>query len=268
MANTGKILVSMTSYPGRIKNVGMSIFLLLTKQIKQPDEIHLWLAEPQFPNKEADLPMDLRKVLAHPKVVLHGLPENTYVHKRHEIFKIADKDDCVFLIDDDVRYADNLIETVMGVHQKHPKCIVCYNTYDLHEYTGRHILYRHSTLGSGPHINKVRWCGQSMIPVNMYPMEILDTEHQIIRNQTSPISDECWVQPWIVFYDIPLYFCSYEWGDDLDCMTGKFTGLVSWTHNKEPNGLTKRDNWLYAVLNAYPILMQKYVKEFNYGFAY
>lgn len=265
MANTGKILVSMTSYPGRIKNVGKSIFFLLTKQTKQPDEIHLWLAEPQFPNKEADLPIDLRKVLTHPKVVLHWLPENTYVHKRHEIFKTADKDDCVFLIDDDVRYADNLIETVMGVHQKHPNCIVCYNNYALHEYKGKKIIYRNSTLGAGPHVNKVRWCGQSMIPSKLYPNEILDSQHQKTRDLTSPISDECWFQPWVVFHNIPIYFLSYGWGIDIDPDNGKDKGLVAWSHKKADNGYEHRDNWLHAVLSAYPHLMNKYRKEFNYG---
>jgi hypothetical protein len=44
-----RILVSMTSYPARITNVGKAIFLLLNKQTRKPDEIHLWLAEPEFP---------------------------------------------------------------------------------------------------------------------------------------------------------------------------------------------------------------------------
>ena len=264
MANTGKILVSMTSYPGRIKNVGMSIFLLLTKQTKQPDEIHLWLAEPQFPNKEADLPIDLRKVLAHPKVVLHWLPENTYVHKRHEIFKTAGKDDCVFLIDDDVRYADNLIETVMRVHAVAPKCIVCYNNYDLHLYDGFRILYKTSTLGMGPHINKVRWCGQSMIPVKLYPCEVLSRECQQIRNQVSPVSDECWLQPFIVLHHIPICFLNFGWGDDISHDTGKQSGLVSWTHRKDPNGYTKRDNWLRAVVSSFDVIQKVYKTEFNY----
>lgn len=264
MQGTGKILVSMTSYPGRIKNVGISIFLLLEQQTLPPDEVHLWLAVSQFPNKEADLPEDLQKVIKHPKVKLHWLPENTYVHKRHEVFKIAAPEDCVFLIDDDVKYADNLIETVMGVHQEHPECIVCYNTYAFHEYKGKRIIYRNSTLGPGPHINKVRWCGQSMIPAAVYPKEVLDSSHQAIRNNTSPVSDECWMQPWIVMHDIPIYYLNYDWGIDLDRENGKDKGLVAWSHRKDDNGLEKRDNWLNAVLTAYPKIMAKYQDLFSY----
>ena len=265
MQNSGKIIVSMTSYPARIKNVGMSIFLLLSRQTVKPDEIHLWLAEPQFPNKEADLPKDLQTILRIPSVKLHWVKTNTYVHKRHEIFKIAETADCVFLIDDDVKYANNLIETVMGVHKKHPNCIVCYNNYATHKYKGRRIIYENSKLGAGPHVNKVRWCGQSMIPVSLYPMEILDTAHQAVRDKTSPVSDECWFQPWIVLHDIPVYFLTYGWGEDIDPANGKNKGLVAWSHKKDSNGYEKRDNWLNAVLHAYPQILAKYKKEFNYG---
>ena len=264
MKGTGKIIVSMTSYPGRIKNVGMAIFLLLKQQTLPPDEIHLWLAIPQFTNKEADLPADLQKIIRHPKVKLHWLPENTYVHKRHEIFKIAAPEDCVFLIDDDVKYADNLIETVIGVHTKHPGCIVCYNNYTLHKYNGRHIIYENSQLGPGPHVNKVRWCGQSMIPAAIYPREILDNEHQAIRNRTSPVSDECWFQPWLVYHHIPIIFLKYGWGDDIDPSNGKDKGLVGWSHQIEANGYEKRDNWLHAVLVAYPQIYKIYQAEFKY----
>lgn len=265
MVNTGKILVSITSYPGRIKNVGISIFLLIEQQTLPPDEVHLWLAVPQFPNKEADLPEDLQKVIKHPKVKLHWLPENTYVHKRHEIFKIAAPEDCVFLIDDDVKYADNLIETVMGAHIDYPDSIVCYNRYDKHRYAGKHILYGEPCKMGGPYLNQYRWCGQSMIPASIYPKEILDAEHQATRNKTSPVSDECWFQPWTVLHNIPIYYLSYGWGIDIDPDNGKDKGLVAWSHQKDDNGYEKRDNWLNAVLNAYPHIMKKYIKEFNYG---
>jgi hypothetical protein len=52
---------------------------------------------------------------------------------------------------------------------------------------------------------------------------------------------------------------------DLDPNNGKDKGLVAWSHRKDDNGLEKRDNWLNAVLTAYPDIMKKYAKEFNYG---
>ena len=100
-----RVIVSMTSYLGRISNVGKSIYLLLNFQTRKPDEIHLWLSVEEFTNKEKNLPADLLAMLNHDKVTLHRLPKNTYVHKRHEIFKYTTDEDCVFLIDDDVEKA-------------------------------------------------------------------------------------------------------------------------------------------------------------------
>lgn len=258
-----RIIVSMTSYPARIQNVPISIFALTKKQTLPPDEIHLWLAIPQFPRKEADLPEALVAMEKAGIVQIHWLEQNTYVHKRHEIFKIVN-DGCVFLIDDDVIYHDNLIKSIMDVHAKRPDAIVCYNRYPKHKYSGRHILYEDIAPVGGPFVNIYRWCGQSMIPVNIYPKEILDDEHQKIRNQTSPISDECWFQPWVVLHNIPIFYCSYDWGTDISKNTGKDSGLVSWSHALDNNGFEKRDNWLYATVHAFKELAEKYKRTFNY----
>lgn len=260
-----RIIVSMTSYPGRISNVGKSIFLLLTKQTRKPDEIHLWLSVEEFPNKEKDLPRDLIAVLDIYNVFLHWLPKNTYVHKRHEIFKQTTDEDCVFLIDDDVRYADDLIQRVIEMHEKFPNSIICYNRYHEHKYEGRRIIYGPIIHDKMPTVNKIRWCGQSMIPSKIYPKEILDDEHQEVRNRTSPISDECWFQPWTVFYDIPIFHLTYDWGKDIDKKKGKTTGIVAFSHKKDSNGYEKRDNWLYAVISSYPAVFNKYKRLFNYG---
>lgn len=256
------IIVSMTSFPGRITNVGKSIFFMLSKQTMPPDEIYLWLAAPEFPNKELDLPKDLQTILKHENVHLHWLSKNTFVHKRHEIFKLTNDNDLVFFIDDDVRYADNLIETVVKTHTKWPNAIICYNQYSAHKYSGRRILYGRALPEMKPMPNYNRWCGQSMIPSKLYPKEILDDEHQAVRDKTSPISDECWFQPWTVFYEIPIFHLHYGWGDDIDATKGKKTGLVATSHKKDSNGYEKRDNWLNAVLDAYPNILDKYKNMF------
>lgn len=259
-----RVIVSITSYPGRITNVGKAIYLLLTKQTRKPDEIHLWLAIPQFPNKEKDLPDDLRTVLTMDKVYIHWLTKNTYVHKRHEIFKTTKDEDCVFLIDDDVRYADNLIQKVMETHSKFPNCIVCYNQYSKHQYNGKRIIYGPPAPEKEPKANWNRWCGQSMIPSKLYPKEILDDAHQKIRNETSPISDECWFQPWTVYYDIPIFHLRYGWGENISKEIDKNKGLTRLTHVKQENNFTYRENWMSAVLKAYPFILKKYTKLFGY----
>lgn len=60
--NTGepRLVVSLTSYPGRMYDLHLCLHSLLT-QTHKPDKVVLWLAEEQFPMREADVP---RKVLA------------------------------------------------------------------------------------------------------------------------------------------------------------------------------------------------------------
>lgn len=260
-----RVIVSMTSYPKRIGNVGRSIFALLNKQTRCPDEIHLWLAKENFPKMNEDLPPDLQVLIHNERVFLHWLDVDMKVHKRHEIFKIAKDSDCIFLIDDDVYYSNELIETVMKTHEKFPDCIICYNSYSPHVYDGRHIKYLKNLPESEPKANHNRWCGQSMIPAKIYPKTILDDAHQRMRNATSPISDECWFQPWTVYYDIPIFHLKFDWGKDISPNTGKNSGLVAWSHKKDNAGYTFRDNWLYAVLQAYPEILEKYKRKFNYG---
>ena len=255
----------MTSYPKRITNVGKAIYFLLTKQTVKPNEIHLWLSTEEFPDKEKNLPKDLQNLLAADAAIIHWLPKNTYVHKRHEYFKIAKDTDLVFLIDDDVRYADDLIENVVKNHQKFPNCIICYNKYNSHAYKGKKIIYNNGIPEKEPLINKNRWCGQSMIPAKLYPKECLSEENQKIRDKVDPVSDECWFQPWIVYNDIPIFHLSYGWGIDIDPNNSKWKGLVNWSHQKEKNGLERRDNWLYGVLSSIPKLLEKYQRLFNYG---
>ena len=258
-----KVIVSMTSYPKNIKYTAQSIWLLNNKQTRKPDEIHLWLSIEEFPNKEKDLPLDLNKIIFETKnLTLHWLEKNTYVHKRHEIFKIV-KSGCVFFIDDDTIYNEKLIETVMEKHKIFPNSIICYTKYNPHEYIGRKILYNNSINSTTPLINKIRWCGQSMIPANIYPQEALSEKNQKIRNSTSPISDECWFQPWIVGNDIPIYYLNFGWGKNIAPDSQK-NGIISFSHKKDENGYEKRDNWLYNVLLAYPSFYKKYQDLFNY----
>ena len=52
------LIVSLTSYPERIKTIYKTINTLLTQTTK-PDKLILWLADTQFPNFEKDLPREL-----------------------------------------------------------------------------------------------------------------------------------------------------------------------------------------------------------------
>ena len=53
-------VITMTSWKQRIASVGQCIWMFYKVQCKKPDVFYLILSEAEFPNKERDLPRNLR----------------------------------------------------------------------------------------------------------------------------------------------------------------------------------------------------------------
>lgn len=118
------IVVSLTSYPGRIKNVWMVIDSIFNQKV-QPGLICLYLMKDEFPNGESSLP---KRLLHYKKIGLkicfreiNLKPHNKYFFALQEF-----KDRNVITVDDDLYYHDDLISNLLKIHQEHPNC-VCSN---------------------------------------------------------------------------------------------------------------------------------------------
>ena len=210
-----------------------------------------------------DLPEELVDVCNCPNVWLHWLDKNTYVHKRHEIFRHIDDNVCVFSFDDDVQYHDNLIRGTMENHNKYPLSIINYERYSEHRYDGRKILYKNFSKYKQPSI-RVRWCGQSMFPAYLYPKQILSPENIKIRDEICPLNDEPWITPWIVHNKIPVLNQCFGWGEDIDSNISHKEGLCTLTKQTLSSGYTLWEECLYKVLTTYPFLKKNYEALFDY----
>ena len=127
-----RVIVSMTSYPGRITNVGKAIYLLLSKQTRKPDEIHLWLAEPEFPNREKDLPQDLIELTKLYPININWVGANVKSFKKliPTLKKYwNEKDLYVFTADDDIVYEYNMLEKFLAISEKLPEACVCFGKF-------------------------------------------------------------------------------------------------------------------------------------------
>lgn len=253
------IIVSMTSYPKRVSNVATSIKLVFTKQTLKPDKLFLYLAEDEFPNRE--IPQDLMQTLEQFPTELIWLPKNTYAHKSLEVFKTVTPDSLVFLLDDDVRYDDNLIKHCVRMHEMYPNAIICFNKYSAHLYDGKRIVYKQTGDYSKPRTD-THWCKQCLFPANLFPMETF--QYEDIREKCSPVCVETWYDPFITKNQIPIYHCTFDWGKNIDPQIDSKQGLCKYSHQIEPNGLERRDNWLNNTLSAFPELMELYKSRFNY----
>ena len=107
-----KIIVSMTSWPKRIKNVALVINSLLNQTI-EPDLIELNLSINQFPNKEKDLPKELNLLLSKKnKIEINWVEKNTGVFKKiiPTIKKLYGLNYYLLSVDDDIIYRKDYIE--------------------------------------------------------------------------------------------------------------------------------------------------------------
>lgn len=121
ISSEGKLIVSLTTYPGRIHQVWKTIASLLN-QTMPPKKIILWLAEEQFPEKK--LPENLLSLQK------RGLEitwcEDLMSHKKYyEAFRQY-PGEVVVTADDDILYPENFLEKLWNTHEVYPDAVVCH----------------------------------------------------------------------------------------------------------------------------------------------
>lgn len=119
--DTEKIVVTITSWPKRIKNLHYIIQCIMQNTL-QPDVININLSIEEFPNKEKDLPIELQDdIKQNNKIQINWLLHNTKVWKKliPTIYKYPN--DVIIAIDDDFVYPNNLIETLYNDYVKYNK---------------------------------------------------------------------------------------------------------------------------------------------------
>lgn len=115
-----KIIVSLTSYPGRINLVHKAIESLLV-QTEKPDEIILWLSIEQFPNKEKDLPKELKQLRRFGLTIKWC--NDIKSHKKYYWAMQEYPNDLIVTVDDDLYYAPDLVERLYSAYRNHPDCV-------------------------------------------------------------------------------------------------------------------------------------------------
>lgn len=117
---TDDIVVTMTSYPARIDNVGRIIFSILRNTIV-PNRIVLNLSELEFPNQEDDLPQDLKLMLKNNILEIIWHKDNKKQFKK--LIPTLEKypDSVVISIDDDLIYPTDFIEMMYSDFVKNKK---------------------------------------------------------------------------------------------------------------------------------------------------
>lgn len=117
------IIISLTSFPARIKDVDKTILSLLKQDVK-PDKVILWLATTQFPKQEGDLPPSILKLKK------FGLEIGWYNKDIRSYKKLIptlreNPDAVIVTVDDDWYYSKRFLKVLLEEHEEHPRDIIC-----------------------------------------------------------------------------------------------------------------------------------------------
>jgi hypothetical protein len=117
------LIVSFTSFPGRIDEIKYTLFSLFNQTLL-PERFVLWLAESQFPGKENDLPQEL---LAFERFGLEiRWCDDLRSYKKLVPALEQFPGHCIVTADDDLYYNKNWLKKLMQEHTKHPGEVVCH----------------------------------------------------------------------------------------------------------------------------------------------
>jgi len=123
-----QIIVTLTSFPGRISRLWLVIECLL-RQKRLPNKIILWLSFDQFPNGLSDLPYSLKKFYDRKLLTVEFVPNDIRSHKKYFYAFKRFPNDIIITVDDDIYYSSNIIEDLLALHEAYPEAICCLRGY-------------------------------------------------------------------------------------------------------------------------------------------
>jgi len=185
---TPKLIVSLTTFPGRINTVYKTISTLLQQTVK-PDEVVLWLADEQFPNRE--LPENLTRLQQ------FGLSikwcEDIRSFKKLVPSLREFPNDTIITADDDIFYPNNYVESLYQEHLKNPDVIIANRAFVIkkkqnkYSINARNYAYNKTYL---PHYTNEFMTGYgSLFPPNSLHTDVLRSD---IFMEMMPTNDDVW----------------------------------------------------------------------------
>ena len=251
-----KTIVTMTSWKKRIQYVHK----VIEQFIRYPanfDKIYLWLAEPEFPNKEKDLPEELQQMMEHPRFEIRWTKLNEYNHKRWYVYP-EHYNDIVVSVDDDAVYnIVNVCKAISYAVDNH--CIV--NLADLF-YSN---VFNHSI-----HKEVIHWyqdepnfyttfCAQCVIPPRTFPCDCLRECCLDIRRKICQRCDESWINPFLINDGVKIYTPNYIISRPAEYEKENTTWEIM---NAGKGKFAFRDVQLFAVLNKFKSLYWAWINKF------
>lgn len=205
--NNDTIIISMTSYPARIKYVAKVWYSILKQKIdKSLYHCVLVLSEEEFPHKMQDLPEDLNLLIANEVIELLWTPKNTRSHKKLLPTLKKYPNNSILVIDDDQYRTNNWLKNFIDYHKKYPKDVLTGITHFILQ-NGKFIL-KHLQPGLYNDARPANGRGGTLYPPNTFTDKEFFDERLYMK--LSPTSDESWQFYFMKKHKIPVRLIPYE----------------------------------------------------------
>lgn len=114
-----KVIVSLTSFPPRFKNIDLCLKSLLCQTIK-PDRIRVYFSNDTV---EEDLTTSMRELRKYGVEYVFNSEDNLKSYDKFYYAMREFSDDVIVTADDDVIYAKDWLESLLATHEKYPKAV-------------------------------------------------------------------------------------------------------------------------------------------------
>ena len=168
-------------------------------QTFKPTKIICWLSISEYHHT---IPQHVQECLDnHLLDEVRWVRGNTYCHKRWEAFKYYG-DGYNLMIDDDLYYPEDYVETLLAYSLAYPRTVVCYY--------GRRSIYQHGKwshetyIPEPAHQNEL-YSGLCCFAPGLLPPDVL--RHRWKRTLYCYKCDDSWVKAWLIKNDIPVIGC-------------------------------------------------------------
>ena len=243
-----RIIVSLTSYPGRIKTVHRVIVSLLNQTMK-PDKVVLWLGEDKFPAREDELPKKLLALRKYGLTIAWCKDLRSYT-KLIPSLKLY-PEDIIVTVDDDNFYSRQLIERLYASYQLDRKSIHCNKVRRIATNSEGHPLpYVNWTMNVPPGTKSHSYLLLGYAGV-LYPPHVLDAD--VICEQKfaslAPSADDLWF--WAMAVNAGTMICLAAQPSeicDYDCCSNQDDALMK----QNVDGVMANNVQFRAIIDAYP----------------
>lgn len=241
-----RIIVSLTSYPGRINAVPATIGSLLNQTMK-PDLIVLWLGEEKFLNDKLPSVYDKIRECGVEVRFRPDLKSHTKYFYAFQEFP----DDIIITVDDDLMYRNTLVEELYRSYEKYPDCVSALRVHKIRfndDFTIKPYvewIYEYSgAIGSKSHRYFATGVGGVLYPPHLLHPEVLNLSaiQTYCHNH-----DDLWLKVMEVMNDVKVVLAADSKKENNGSISGTQTS-AQWKENVVDGG---NDRQTHAVLNAY-----------------